>query len=66
MDNKTGLLPIVALTEIQCGRMRMKMFGFLRKKTQEKAASEPPIEVVRETDHNGANVRDTILTSNVS
>ena len=42
------------------------MFGFLRKKTQEKVVPESPAEVVRETGHDGANVRDTILTSNVS
>ena len=44
----------------------MKMFGFLRKKAQEKMTPEPPTEVVRETDHDRANVRDAILTSNVS
>lgn len=66
MDNKTGLLPIDDLTEIQQGKMRMKMFGFLRKKTQAKVAPEPSTEVVRETDYNGANVHDAILTSNVS
>ena len=44
----------------------MKMFGFLRKKTQEKVAPEQSTEVVRKTDHDGVNVRDTILTSNVS
>ena len=40
------------------------MFGLLRKKRKEKPAPEPPTEVVRETDHDGANVRDAILTSN--
>lgn len=40
------------------------MFGFLRKKRKEKPAPEPPTEVVRETDHNGANLCGTILTSN--
>lgn len=42
----------------------MKMFGFLRKKRPEQIPPEPPAEVVRETGHDGANVRDTILTSN--
>ena len=44
----------------------MKMFGFLRKKTQEKAVPEPLTEVVRETDYDGANVCDAILASNAS
>ena len=66
MDNKTGLLPIADLTEIQRGKMMRKMFGFFRKKRQEKVPPEPLTEVVRETDHDGANVRDTILTSNAS
>lgn len=42
------------------------MFGFMRKKRQEQAASESSAEVVRETDHDRTNVRDTILASNVS
>lgn len=41
------------------------MFGFLRKKKQKEQALESPTEVVRETDHDEANVRDAILTSNV-
>ena len=44
----------------------MKKFSFLRKKRPEQTAPEPPTEVVRETDHDGANVRDAILTSNAS
>ena len=40
------------------------MFGFLRKKRKEKPAPEPPIEVVRETDRDEANVRGQTLTSN--
>ena len=66
MDNKTGLLPIADLTEIQRGKMKIIMFGGFRKKAQGKAAPELPTEVVGETDHDGANVRGTILTSNVS
>jgi len=42
------------------------MFGFKRRKKAETAAKAPPISPVRETNHDGANVRDTILTSNVS
>ena len=41
------------------------MFGFIRKKRKEKSAPEPPIEVIRETDHDGPNVRGQTLTSNV-
>ena len=44
----------------------MRLFSFLRKKRSDQTAPEHPTEVVRETDHDGANVRDTILTSNVS
>ena len=40
------------------------MFGFMRKKRQEQPAPKPPTEVVGENDYNGANVRDTISTSN--
>ena len=40
------------------------MFGFLRKKRKDKPVPEPLTEVVRETDYDGANVRDAILTSN--
>ena len=40
------------------------MFGFIRKKRKEKSAPEPPIEVIRETDHDGPNVRGQTLTSN--
>ena len=43
----------------------MKMFGFIRKKRKEKSAPEPPIEVIRETDPDEANVRGQTLTSNV-
>ncbi len=39
------------------------MFGFMRKKRQEQAASESSAEVVRDADHAGANVRDTILAN---
>ena len=42
----------------------MKLFGFLRKKRMEQTAPRPPTVVVREIDHDGANVRDAILTSN--
>ena len=42
------------------------MFEFMRKKKQAKAARDPPIGIVRETDHDEANVRDAILTSNAS
>ena len=66
MDNKDGLLPIADLIEIQRGKTRMKMFGFLRQKRPELPAPEPPAEVVRETDHDGANVSDAILASNAS
>ncbi len=44
----------------------MKLFSFLRKKRPEQAAPGPPTEVVRESDHDGANVRDAILASNAS
>ena len=44
----------------------MKLFGFLRKKRMEQTAPRPPTVVVREIDHDGANVRDAILTSNAS
>jgi len=44
----------------------MKMFGFLRKKRPKQADPEPPSEVILETDHDGANVRDAILASNAS
>ena len=40
------------------------MFGFLRKKKQEKPAPKSPTEAVLGTDHDEANVRDAILTSN--
>ena len=66
MDNKTGILPIADLTEIQRGTMRMKMLGFLRKKTQKKVAPDLSVSTVREADHDGANVRDAILASNAS
>ena len=36
------------------------------KKRPEQAAPEPTTEAVRETDHDEANVRDAILTSNAS
>ncbi len=65
MDNKTGLLPITDIAEIQRWRMRI-MFGFIRKKKQEKSATELASEVVRAANHDEANVRDAILTSNVS
>ena len=40
------------------------MFGFMRKEKQATATQEPPSEVVRETDHDETNVRDTISASN--
>ncbi len=42
------------------------MFGFICKKRAGKPALKSLTEDIWETDHDGANVRDTILASNVS
>ena len=43
-----------------------KMIEFFRRKRKKSPAPDLSVSTVREADHNGANVRDTILTSNVS